>query len=239
MRLWDLFPTSHGTSTSPCPPVCIAIGRGHTEGVGGICISQKESNYTFPAHSSSKSTGSNGGSSNKAAMLSFSVGADKILKRWNMSKAVGSGSNGNGSGGGGSMDYSRLTYSYGGSDDTGTTIDTTTATTTSASKSIGDRGNARTTLSTLQVNYPQVVSSTHSVRAHDKDINCVQLSPDDTLVATGSQDKTIKLWKSHDLTTVATLKGHRRGECSLFHHYHDHHYYHILPWHPHILPWHP
>jgi U3 small nucleolar RNA-associated protein 13 len=52
---------------------------------------------------------------------------------------------------------------------------------------------------------------THSVRAHDKDINTIAISPNDALVASGSQDKSIKLWKSSNLSTVATLSGHKRG----------------------------
>lgn len=50
-----------------------------------------------------------------------------------------------------------------------------------------------------------------SARAHEKDINIVSVAPNDSLVATGSQDKTVKLWRSTDLTLQATLKGHRRG----------------------------
>jgi U3 small nucleolar RNA-associated protein 13 len=55
-----------------------------------------------------------------------------------------------------------------------------------------------------------------SCKAHEKDINIVVVAPNDALIATGSQDKTVKLWKSTDLSLVATLKGHRRGvwDCS-------------------------
>jgi U3 small nucleolar RNA-associated protein 13 len=55
------------------------------------------------------------------------------------------------------------------------------------------------------------LESENSVRAHDKDINAVTVSPNDALVATGSQDKTIKLWRSSDLSRVGTLNGHKRG----------------------------
>lgn len=44
-----------------------------------------------------------------------------------------------------------------------------------------------------------------------KDINIVSIAPNDSLISTGSQDKTIKLWRSTDLSLKATLKGHRRG----------------------------
>jgi len=50
-----------------------------------------------------------------------------------------------------------------------------------------------------------------SVRAHEKDINIVTVAPNDSLIATGSQDKTVKLWKATDMSLRATLKGHKRG----------------------------
>jgi U3 small nucleolar RNA-associated protein 13 len=50
-----------------------------------------------------------------------------------------------------------------------------------------------------------------TVRAHEKDINMVTVAPNDSLVATASQDKTVKLWNATDLSIRATLKGHRRG----------------------------
>jgi len=59
-----------------------------------------------------------------------------------------------------------------------------------------------------------------SIRAHEKDINIVSVAPNDSLVATGSQDKTVKLWRSSDLALHGTLKGHKRGvwDCQFSQH---------------------
>ncbi|CAF4923246.1 unnamed protein product [Pieris macdunnoughi] len=56
----------------------------------------------------------------------------------------------------------------------------------------------------------QTLQSSHTELAHNMDINCVAVSPNDKIVGTGSQDKTAKLW-TEDLTMLGTLKGHRRG----------------------------
>lgn len=56
----------------------------------------------------------------------------------------------------------------------------------------------------------QKIKSSHTELAHQMDINCVTVSPNDKMIATGSQDKTAKLW-TEDLTLLGVLKGHRRG----------------------------
>lgn len=56
----------------------------------------------------------------------------------------------------------------------------------------------------------QKVKSTYTELAHQMDINCVSVSPNDKMIVTGSQDKTAKLW-SEELTLLGILKGHRRG----------------------------
>lgn len=57
----------------------------------------------------------------------------------------------------------------------------------------------------------QQLSTVAAVAAHDKDINALAFSPNDALLATASQDRTVKLWKLPDLVLVQTLRGHKRG----------------------------
>lgn len=58
------------------------------------------------------------------------------------------------------------------------------------------------------------LTSYSSVKAHDKDINCLCVSPKDVLFASGSKDKTAKLWtldpEKKALKLVHTLRGHRK-----------------------------
>jgi U3 small nucleolar RNA-associated protein 13 len=58
---------------------------------------------------------------------------------------------------------------------------------------------------------PVRLIASHSVRAHDKDINTVAIAPNDSMVASGSQDSKIRLWTTSDLTPIATLSGHKRS----------------------------
>lgn len=47
--------------------------------------------------------------------------------------------------------------------------------------------------------------------AHEKDVNCVTIAPNDRMIATASQDKTAKLWSADGLQLVGVLRGHKRG----------------------------
>ncbi|XP_006637433.2 transducin beta-like protein 3 [Lepisosteus oculatus] len=48
-------------------------------------------------------------------------------------------------------------------------------------------------------------------KGHDKDVNSVAVSPNDKLLASGSQDRTTKLWALADLSLLGVFRGHRRG----------------------------
>ncbi|KAM3598149.1 uncharacterized protein V6R79_014238 [Siganus canaliculatus] len=53
-------------------------------------------------------------------------------------------------------------------------------------------------------------------KAHDKDVNSVAVSPNDKLLASGSQDRTAKLWsletdRGGSMALLGVFRGHRRG----------------------------
>jgi U3 small nucleolar RNA-associated protein 13 len=65
---------------------------------------------------------------------------------------------------------------------------------------------------------PRKLPSLVTQKAHDKDVNSLDISPNDRLLATGSQDKTAKIFEIQyqqgaraTLKLVGTLKGHKRG----------------------------
>ena len=65
----------------------------------------------------------------------------------------------------------------------------------------------------------QQLVSMASVKVHDKDVNSIAVAPNDQLIATGSKDKTCKLWsidsKSKQLSLITTLRGHKRTVWSI------------------------
>uniref|UniRef100_A0A8D3E6R7 Transducin beta like 3 n=1 Tax=Scophthalmus maximus TaxID=52904 RepID=A0A8D3E6R7_SCOMX len=72
----------------------------------------------------------------------------------------------------------------------------------------------------LPVDLPSTGADIHQLtassteKAHDKDINSVAVSPNDKLLASGSQDRTAKLWSLAEEGSVGLLgvfRGHRRG----------------------------
>ncbi|KAI0033812.1 WD40 repeat-like protein [Vararia minispora EC-137] len=72
---------------------------------------------------------------------------------------------------------------------------------------------------------PSRLKSLSTFKAHEKDINALDVSPNDALLASGSQDKTVKVFTitysrgskgpRGDLTLLGTCKGHKRGVWSV------------------------
>lgn len=56
-----------------------------------------------------------------------------------------------------------------------------------------------------------VKTSEYTRRAHDKDINSIDVSPNDEYFATASYDKLGKIWQTDSGETIGVLKGHKRG----------------------------
>ncbi|PWZ02059.1 WD40 repeat-like protein [Testicularia cyperi] len=78
--------------------------------------------------------------------------------------------------------------------------------------------------SSASIGGPAKLKSLVTQRIHEKDINCLDVSPNNAMVASGSQDRTCKLFSlaftapsksnrlaSARLSALATLKGHKRG----------------------------
>ncbi|KAL4151729.1 hypothetical protein PRNP1_008670 [Phytophthora ramorum] len=61
------------------------------------------------------------------------------------------------------------------------------------------------------------ISTLGAVKAHDKDVNALAVSPNDRFIASASQDKLIKVWHSQQggagrlLTLAGVCRGHKRG----------------------------
>ncbi|KAK2496104.1 hypothetical protein MC885_014128 [Smutsia gigantea] len=58
---------------------------------------------------------------------------------------------------------------------------------------------------------PVLLQAQVTQRCHDKDINSVAIAPNDKLLATGSQDRTAKLWALPQCQLLGVFSGHRRG----------------------------
>ncbi|KAL8999307.1 MAG: hypothetical protein Q9169_001852 [Polycauliona sp. 2 TL-2023] len=52
-------------------------------------------------------------------------------------------------------------------------------------------------------------------KAHDKDINAISINHDNTLFASASQDRTVKIWSAEEGEVQGILRGHRRGVWSV------------------------
>ena len=57
--------------------------------------------------------------------------------------------------------------------------------------------------------------ASYTRKAHDKDINAIDISHNDLLFASASQDRTVKIWSVMEGEVQGVLRGHRRGVWSV------------------------
>lgn len=69
-------------------------------------------------------------------------------------------------------------------------------------------------MATGRTTTPFTPRSLYTQKAHDKDINAIDVSPDDKFFVTASQDRTIKVFNIDDGQVLGILKGHKRGVFS-------------------------
>lgn len=55
------------------------------------------------------------------------------------------------------------------------------------------------------------VRAKYTRKAHDKDINAIDIDPSGTLFASASQDRTVKIYSAAEGEAIGVLRGHRRG----------------------------
>lgn len=88
---------------------------------------------------------------------------------------------------------------------------------TTASKENEDIANCDIVDSTIDNASNQVpsLSAYWTVLAHDKDVNAVAVSQDCQIIATGSQDRCVKMWRSESGALIHVCRGHKRGVWSI------------------------
>jgi U3 small nucleolar RNA-associated protein 13 len=57
----------------------------------------------------------------------------------------------------------------------------------------------------------QKLRAKYTRKAHDKDINAIDIDPSGTLFASASQDRTVKIYSAVEGEAIGVLRGHRRG----------------------------
>lgn len=141
-RLWRIDPATSRYE-------CVATLNGHAESLGAIAFSR-----TPP----SPSTAAFSDPFNHPPQSLYTGSQDKTVKRWDLSKIA------------------------------------------SALKSGGD---------------VPPVKAVYTRRAHEKDINALDVNHSSTLLASASQDRTAKIWSVDEGATVGVLRGHKRGVWSI------------------------
>ncbi|XP_060871087.1 transducin beta-like protein 3 [Metopolophium dirhodum] len=64
---------------------------------------------------------------------------------------------------------------------------------------------------TFKSDEPHILSVKLTEVGHEKEINSICIAPNYQTIATGSQDKLIKIWSANDLSVLGVCRGHKRG----------------------------
>ncbi|KAL1965655.1 hypothetical protein VTN77DRAFT_5332 [Rasamsonia byssochlamydoides] len=67
----------------------------------------------------------------------------------------------------------------------------------------------------VQSSTPHTPKAAYTRKAHDKDINSLDINHTSALFASASQDRTVKIWSTEDGSVVGILRGHKRGVWSV------------------------
>lgn len=70
-------------------------------------------------------------------------------------------------------------------------------------------------LGPLKSSTPHSPKAVYTRKAHEKDINALDVNPASTLFASASQDRTVKIWSVEDGQVAGILRGHKRGVWSV------------------------
>ncbi|KAF2649482.1 WD40 repeat-like protein [Lophiostoma macrostomum CBS 122681] len=63
----------------------------------------------------------------------------------------------------------------------------------------------------ISASTPSKTRAKYTRKAHDKDINALDIDPTSTLFASASQDRTVKIYSATEGEAIGVLRGHRRG----------------------------
>ncbi|ODV90521.1 hypothetical protein CANCADRAFT_2248 [Tortispora caseinolytica NRRL Y-17796] len=67
----------------------------------------------------------------------------------------------------------------------------------------------------LDLDQGSTCKALYTRKAHDKDINAIDVAPNDKTFATASQDRSVKIWDTDSGEIIGILKGHKRGVWSV------------------------
>lgn len=70
-------------------------------------------------------------------------------------------------------------------------------------------------LAPLKSDKPHSPKAVYTRKAHEKDINTIDIDSSSALFASASQDRTVKIWSTEEGSAVGILRGHKRGVWSV------------------------